>query len=627
MCGIAGALGEGALDSVPGMLDRLCHRGPDDDGLHRDGPIAIGMRRLAIIDLSGGHQPMASEDGRIWVIQNGEIFNYIELRSELIQRGHRFRTDSDTEVMIHLYEDHGPDFVNHLRGMFALALWDSTRKRLILARDRLGKKPLYHASTTEGLVFASEIKAIVGTGLVPREIDPTALYQYLCFGFVPHPRTIYRGIQMLPPAHRMLIDDGAEPRIERYWHLPGPSANPPSREEAVARTEELIQESVELRLRSDVPVGIFLSGGIDSGLVTAAAARATGHPLRTFSVGFDNAAFDERPHARLVADRYGTNHTEIFVDLAAEVRDPEALMDRLVGAYDQPYADSSAIPSMAVSREARKHVTVVLNGDGGDEAFAGYRRYSAALLADWTTTALGPMAATAARLAPAPRQRRGAVGFALRLVEGVGLPPRDRYIRWSGLLTDGDARALAQPWFLRDVDESAGALVKKRVDACHSWGIHEPAALMMATDTTHVLPDDLLVKMDIATMAASVEGRSPFLDHVLVEFAAGLPDRIRASAFQTKPILRAVARSWLPPEIVNAPKRGFEVPMASWLRNELRPYAEARLLDERSPLREWVQPAAVKRQWTEHSTEQRDHAMRLWSLLFLDRWLTRSERS
>ena len=624
MCGIAGVLdlgaGPGALDAVDAMTAALVHRGPDEDGFYRGEGVALGVRRLSIIDLQTGSQPLANEDGTVWVVMNGELYNYVELRREL-ERRHTFRSQSDTEVLVHLYEEHGPELVTRLRGMFAFALWDTRRRALLLARDRLGKKPLYYARERGRLLFGSEIKAILAADAFGPTVHPTAIYQYLCFGFVPHPRTAYREIRALPPAHTLQVDANGSVALRRYWRLPVPEVRGPDRAEAVERARELLQESVRLRLRSDVPVGVFLSGGVDSGLVTAAASRESAEPLRTFSIGFADQAFNELPHARLVAERYGTRHTEIMVDLAEVVKRPEELLGRLVAAYDQPFADSSAIPSTIVAREARKHLKVVLNGDGGDEAFAGYRRYSAALLAQWMTTTLGTVAPLAARMAPAPRRRRGAVGFTLRLLEGVALAPRERYLRWSGLFTDADARALCQPTLLQAVEERARDVVDARVEQCLSWGTREPAALMMAVDTTHVLPDDLLVKMDIATMAHSVEARSPLLDHVLVELAAGLPDRTRASAFQTKPLLRELARQWLPPEVARAPKRGFEVPMAGWLRNELRPFLRETLLAPDARLASLVRPAAVERLVSEHLAERRDHASRLWALLFLECWL------
>lgn len=630
MCGIAGALdlgaGPGALDTVDPMTACLYHRGPDEDGIYRDEQVALGSRRLSIVDIAGSTQPIANEDETIWVVFNGQIYNYVELRKDLEQR-HTFRTQGDTETLLHLYEDEGPDFVKKLRGMFVFAIWDTKRRSLLLGRDRFGKKPLYYTHTAgDRFLFASEIKALLQHGRVETTLNTTAIYQYLCFGFVPHPQTAYNEIAAVPPAHWLQIDADGTQTLERYWHLPSGGTFTGSRQDALEQIKSVFDESVRIRLRSDVPVGVFLSGGIDSGLVTASAARASAEPLQSFSIGFADQQFDERPLAKLVADRYGTRHTEVLVDLGAEVRRPEDLLTRLVSMYDQPYADSSAIPSNAVAREARKHLKVVLNGDGGDEAFAGYRRYSAALMADWMTTTLGPVAPLAARMAPAPRRRRGPVAFALRLMEGMALPPRERYIRWSGLFTDADAARLCQPTFLAGVQEQARSVIDARVEQCQSWGIREPAALMMAADATHVLPDDFLVKMDIATMANSLEGRSPFIDHVLVELAVSLPDRLRASAFQTKPLLREIARERLPAALVKAPKRGFEVPMASWLRHELRGLLQEAVLAPDARIREIVRPEVVKRLVGEHLTERRDHAMRLWALLNLEWWL-RSERA
>jgi asparagine synthase (glutamine-hydrolysing) len=634
MCGIAGALdlgaGPGALESVDAMATCLYHRGPDEGGFYRADSVALASRRLSIVDIKGSSQPIANEDQTVWIVYNGQVYNYVELRADLEKR-HTLRTQGDTEVLVHLYEEHGPDFVKLLRGMYAFAIWDTRQQSLLLGRDRFGKKPLYYTTSDKAqqdgrFLFASELKALTQAAQVTTSVDPTAIYQYLCFGFVPHPRTAYAEIAALPPAHTLQIDADGRQTLRRYWQLPPSGTFKGSRQDALDQIRTTFDESVRIRLRSDVPVGVFLSGGIDSGLVTASAARAQIEPLRTFSIGLPDERFDERPLARLVAEQYGTQHTEVMVDLASEVSQPEELLSRLVGMYDQPYADSSAIPSSVVAREARKHLKVVLNGDGGDEAFAGYRRYSAALLADWMTTTLGPVAPLAARMAPAARQRRGSVAFALRLLEGVALPPRERYIRWSGLFTDADAAALCQPDFLADVTEQARAVVDARVEHCIRWGIRQPAALMMAADSVHVLPDDLLVKMDIATMASSVEARSPFLDHVLVEFAISLPDRLRASAFQTKPLLRELAREWLPPAITRAPKRGFEVPMASWMRHEFRDLLHDALLAPDARTRAIARPEAVRRLVGEHLAERRDHAMRLWALLVLEWWL-RSDRA
>ncbi|MGE3910500.1 MAG: asparagine synthase (glutamine-hydrolyzing) [Chloroflexota bacterium] len=635
MCGIAGALdlgaGPGALDTVDPMTACLYHRGPDEDGIYRDEHVALGSRRLSIVDIAGSTQPIANEDETVWVVFNGQIYNYVELRGDLEKR-HTFRTQGDTETLVHLYEEHGPNFLHLLRGMFVFAIWDTRKRTLLLGRDRFGKKPLHYTTGGQAggrpdrFLFASEIKALLEQGGIQTTLDATAVYQYLCFGFVPHPRTAYQEIRAVPPAHWLQIDAEGKQTLQRYWQLPPGGTFTGTREDALDQIRTVFDESVRIRLRSDVPVGVFLSGGIDSGLVTASAARAAVDPLQSFSIGFADERFDERPLARLVAEQYGTRHTEVEVDLAAEVRHPEDLLTGLVSRYDQPYADSSAIPSYVVAREARKHLKVVMTGDGGDEIFAGYRRYSAALLAEWMTTTLGPVGVAAARMAPAPRQRRGPVAFALRLMEGMALPPRERYIRWSGLFTDADAASLCQPEFLGGVTEQARVLVDARVEACIAGGIREPAALMMAADATHVLPDDFLVKMDIATMANSLEARSPFIDHVLVELAVSLPDRLRASAFQTKPLLRELARERLPAALVKAPKRGFEVPMASWIRNELRGLVQDALLASDARYRSIVRPDAVRQLIVEHMSERRDHAMRLWALLNLEWWL-RSERA
>ena len=416
MCGIAGALdlgaGPGVLDTVDPMTACLYHRGPDEDGLYRDEHVALGSRRLSIVDIAGSTQPIANEDETVWVVFNGQIYNYVELRADLEKR-HTFRTQGDTETLVHLYEEEGPDFIKKLRGMFVFAIWDTKQRSLLLGRDRFGKKPLYYtrACQADRFLFASEIKALLQHGQIETTLDHDR--------HLPVPLLRLRAA----PAHGVPGDRGgaAGPlapdrrRRQRRRSSGTGTCRPAGRSRAAARTRwsrssAVFDESVRIRLRSDVPVGVFLSGGIDSGLVTASAARASAEPLQSFSIGFADQRFDERPLAQLVAEQYGTRHTEVLVDLNAEVRRPEDLLTRLVSMYDQPYADSSAIPSNAVAREARKHLKVVLNGDGGDEAFAGYRRYSAALLADWMTTTLGPVAPLAAQdgagAAPATRPGR-----------------------------------------------------------------------------------------------------------------------------------------------------------------------------------------------------------------------------
>ena len=625
MCGIAGVLHlDGATvdpRALRALVDPLAHRGPDGEGHHVDGPLGFGMRRLSIIDLQTGDQPIANEDGQVWVVFNGEIYNYRELRADLERRGHRFTTQTDTEVLVHRYEEEGPGLLTHLRGMFAFALWDARARRLLLARDRAGKKPLYYAHLGDRLVFGSEIKALLADPTVPRDLDPTALYHYLCLGFVPHPRSIYRAIRTLPPAHFLVADASGAVRVERYWQLEFTPKHPFGLHAIDEGIETLLREAVRLRLRSDVPIGVFLSGGIDSGLVTAAAAMASDEPLRTFAVGFQGQSNPELALARQVAARYGTRHQEVVLDLAAEARQLPALLTALGRAYDEPYADSSAIPSYFVARAARAHVKVVLNGDGGDEAFAGYRRYTAALLLGPVNATLGPAAHLVGRRVPAPRQRRGAVAWSLRLLEAAGLPPAERYLRWTALRTDAEAQRLCAPGLMEGVEETAMELASQRLAQCRSAGAWGPVDTLQAMDFHLLLPDDLLVKMDRATMASSLEARSPLLDPRLLEFAARVPEWLRASPLTTKPLLRRLARRWLPTAVVEAPKRGFEIPLAQWFRGELRPEIRARLLDPASALAPLVCASEVARLLEEHLAGRRDHAWPLWSLLVLDHWL------
>ncbi len=625
MCGIAGLLrldGEPADPAAPRTLVRtMIHRGPDGEGYHVDGPFGFGMRRLSIIDLTTGDQPIANEDGQVWVVFNGEIYNYRELRADLERRGHRFATHTDTEVLVHLYEEDGPGLLRHLRGMFAFALWDARARRLLLARDRAGKKPLYYAHLGDRLLFGSELKALLADPTVPRDLDHTALYQYLCLGFVPHPRTVYRAIRTLSPGHFMLADARGGVREERYWQLRFAPKHAGRLRAIDAEIEALLRESVRLRLRSDVPLGVFLSGGIDSGLVTAAASMASAEPLRTFAVGFRGQPNPELALARQVAERYGTRHQEVVLDLAAEARALPDLLATLAHAYDQPFADSSAIPSYFVARAARAHVKVVLNGDGGDEAFAGYRRYTAGLLLGPLNAALGPAARLVGRGVPAPQQRRGAAAWTLRLLEAAGLPPAERWLRWVALRGDAEARRLAGPALLEGVEESAGELAARQLAASRAAGAWGPVDTLQAMDFGLVLPDDLLVKMDRATMANSLEARSPLLDHELLEYAARLPEWLRASPVTTKPLLRRLARRWLPAAVVEAPKRGFEIPLAQWFRGELRPYLVDRLRGSDNALRPVLCAAEVGRLVDEHLAERRDHAWPLWALLVLEHWL------
>jgi len=574
---------EASLDRA---MHRLAHRGPDGRGYWLDPLRRIGLAhtRLSIIDLPGGGQPIFNEDRSVAVVFNGEIYNFVELREDLTARGHTFATQTDTEVLVHLYEERGEDLVEPLRGMFALALWDDRRGRLLLARDRVGKKPLYYAAVRDGLMFASEIKGLRALGVGPLTIEDQAMSDYLTFGHVPSPATIYREVRALPPAHILVTDGPPDIRLRRYWQWPSPVEDCPENPTptdvvaAADRVEQVLADAVRLRLRADVPVGVFLSGGIDSGLIVALAAEASDRPVVTLSAGFETASFDERALARRVARRYGSAHHELVVR-----PDPHRLLPRIVEAYDQPYADSSAIPSYALAELARQHVKVVLNGDGGDEVFAGYRRYVAARLVD----RLGPLRWNAAQslwrladlLLPDPQGFRTGYAFVRRLIRGMALPGPERILAWGN---DGlDERTKRQiagsraDWL--DACRPTWQPIAERLDC--ALAPTRTLDRQMWIDAQTLLPDDLLVKMDIATMAHGLEARSPLLDHLLIETVARWPGRAKLPGRMTKPLLRLLAERYLPPDVVTAPKRGFEVPLTRWLQHELRGLRDELLLD------------------------------------------------
>lgn len=577
MCGIAGIWSErgGEQDEqaarVERMLDRLAHRGPDGHGLLRDAAagLVLGHRRLSIIDIAGGAQPMSTADGALSITFNGEIYNYVELRAELVARGCRMVTDSDTEVILHLYREHGPGCLHKLRGMFALAIWDHQRRELLLARDRMGKKPLYYSDAGGELVFASEIKAVVA-GLGGRvDVDEQALVDYLGWGMVPAPATIYRQVRALPAGTYLHLRPGARARgaqpATRYWRLDFR----PTREIAFADAVELLdtalREAVRLRLRSDVPVGAFLSGGIDSGLIAAIAAQLYDRPLCTVTIGYEDPSTDERPLARMVAERYSTIHHE---EVIASPDAPRALVD-MAHSFDQPYANSSAIPNAIVAAIARRHVKVVLTGDGGDEILAGYRRYGAARVSGWLApldTAAGQaMWRALAGSLPVPLRTRSRYELVHRVVRGLGSDPVRRYMAWTVDLFDHDSlSALGARWHR--------ALMPAHRLAADLYGEYRGAGAvnrMMAMDAHILLTDNLNLKLDMCTMQHGLEARSPLLDHVLVDMAARLPEAVKVRGRQTKPLLRALAERYLPEPVCTATKRGFEVPLADWLDGDL----------------------------------------------------------
>jgi asparagine synthase (glutamine-hydrolysing) len=609
MCGICGiASRDGAdRDRLSAMCATLVHRGPDSGGEYVDGPIGLAARRLSIIDLDGGDQPIASEDGSSVVVQNGEIYNYPELRHELERDGHTFRTNCDTEVHLHLYERHGADYPRLLRGMFAVALWDARAQRLLLARDRYGIKPLYYRHTGDDLEFASEIRAL------PRgEIDLDALEAFLAFNSIPAPYSIFRDTRKLPAGH-VLVWDRDSVSVDRFAR-PGPVPVDELRTDDEAElVEELrarLRDSVKAHLLADVPVGVLLSGGVDSAALAALAAQETAEPVHTFTIGFAERSFDERDDARRVAKRYGTNHHELLVH-----PDPRLLLPALAEAFDEPFADSSALPTYLVSQLAAQHVKVALSGEGGDELFGGYYTYAADLLAD----RIVPLARIARPLVERLPTSTAKASFdykAKRFVRAAHLPPLERHHGWKEIFSP-DARAeLRGTWSAFDPVDVYRARYAETTGA-------DPLARLQDVDFGIYLVDDLLVKTDRASMAHSLEARVPFLDSVLTNFAFGLPARHKVRGLAKKVLLRKAVAPLLPREIVHGRKRGFSIPAAAWLRGELAPFARATLSPETLRSQGFFEPKPVQRLLDEHAAGTQDWSRQLWGLLAFTLWYER----
>jgi asparagine synthase (glutamine-hydrolysing) len=628
MCGICGVMTfDGAVPPRPllqAMTDSLAHRGPDAEGLVVVPPphvaasvrVGLGHRRLAVIDLSAdGVQPMTNEDETLWIVFNGEIYNYRELRRDLEAR-HPFKSQSDTEVLLHLYEERGDALVEDLDGMFAFALWDAPRRRLLLARDRVGKKPLYWARTPRALVFGSEMKALLRHPEVARDVAAEHLPHFFALGHPPAGRSLYRSIEQLLPAHVMTVDAEGRAAERRYWRpaFPAPEApaRAPSFTEACAEVRTLVTKAVEKRLVADVPVGAFLSGGIDSSVVVGVMSRLAGRAVNTFTLGFvGDPSLDETAAARLVSRHFGTAHTELVVE-------PRAvdLVDALVRHHDGPFGDSSAIPCYIIAKLTRQHVTVALNGDGGDEVFGGYLRFRAALAAERVPVSLARLAARALAVLPQPAQYHHWLRRARRFAAAAGEPLETRARRWISIFTD-DLDALLQPELAAhasDVGEYPAAL---RAECAHA----SPLGRLLYLNFMSYLPDDLLVKMDRTTMAHGLEARSPFLDHRLVEYAASLPDAMKVRAFESKRVLRAAFADLLPRATLRGPKRGFGVPIGAWFRGELRDYLRDHLDGGGTRLDAWVRPRYVARLLDEHERGVFDHGHRLWTLLTFEIWL------
>jgi asparagine synthase (glutamine-hydrolysing) len=602
ICGIASTNGSAVTDRVAAMSATLVHRGPDSFGEFSDGDVALAARRLSIIDLETGDQPIANEDGTLHVVQNGEIYNYRELRRELERAGHHFRTQGDTEVLLHLYEEHGDRFAERLRGMFAIAIWDARHRRLVLARDRFGIKPLYYRAADNELAFASELRAL------PRgEIDLDALEAFLAFNSIPAPLTIFREIRKLPPGHLLIWEDG---RIElRRFARPAPLEELREDEEAelVEELRSRLRDSVRAHLVSDVPVGVLLSGGVDSAFLAALAAEESSEALRTFSIGFEERSFDELAGARLVAERYGTQHRELVLR-----PDAALLLPALADAFDEPFADSSALPTYLVSQLAASDVKVALSGEGGDELFGGYYTYAADLLAE-RVGGLARLSRPLVERLPTSSSRASFDYKAKRFVRAAHLPPLERHHGWKEIFSPelraeltGRTSAFDPVSILRDrYRETEGA---------------DELARLQDVDLGIYLVDDLLVKTDRASMAHSLEARVPYLDTVVTNLALALPTRHKIRGLSKKVLLRKAAAPLLPREIVHGKKRGFSIPAAAWLRGELEPFARQTLSRETLDRQGFFHPDVVTRLLDDHVAGREDRSRQLWGLLAFTLW-------
>jgi asparagine synthase (glutamine-hydrolysing) len=631
MCGICGWIelssrrdSRSVRSNLKTMTATIEHRGPDDWGKAEFDDAAIAMTRLSIIDLGSGHQPIANDDETCWIVFNGEIYNFLDLRKELQAKGYRFKTQSDTEVILRAYEEWGDDCLNRLRGMFALGIYDSRSakngsvdgfretSRLLLARDRVGKKPLFYYRDDARIIFASEIKAILADPSVKPRVRRDVLPLYLSYGYVPAPNTFFENIYELGPGHKLVVQNG-EVDIDRYWKLPPQivSDTALSEKQYVDRVRELLEDAVRVRLVSDVPLGAFLSGGVDSAAVVAFMTRIMNQPVKTFAIGFaDDPTFNELEYARVVAKKFNTDHHEFLVT-------PDAidLLPKLVWHYDQPFADSSAIPSFLVAQMTREHVKVVLTGDGGDELFAGYERFAAARLAEnyrRTPHLLQNAAKRLLGMMPEATTYRSFVRRARRFVDSATLPLTERYLNWVGIFSP----SLINELLTGETEPDPVSHFQTYFDSSHSDLIGQ----LLAVNMKSYLPGDLLVKTDRMTMANSLEARCPFLDHQLLEFSCTIPSELKIKGMTTKYILKRALKDIVPQEIIDRKKHGFGVPVGRWFRTSLRSYLRDTLLSREALARGYFHESTLRRLIAEHESGKRDHGHRLWSLLTLEIW-------
>lgn len=631
MCGITGSVwlrDDRRVDneSIQRMTHVIAHRGPDDsqtwtDPSHCDGQgrrmgVALGFRRLSIIDLEGARQPMANEDGRVRMVFNGEIYNYQTLRQRLQGSGHRFATEGDGESILHLYEDIGTDCFSQLNGMFAIAIWDATRNRLVLARDRIGQKPLYYSFKDGRLVFGSELKSLATLPGVCREIDPAAIDEFLTYQYIPHPGTIWKGVHKLPPGHFAVLDSSGF-RVERYWNYDPSIEHAIGHGEAVERLRELLSDAVRLRMRSDVPLGSFLSGGIDSSLITALAGDCTDQPLKTFSIGFSVADFDETAYAARVAEHLKTDHTRFEV-----TPDAIGILDKLVWHYDEPFGDSSAVPTWYLSELTAQSVKVALSGDGGDELFAGYERYRALWLSQ-KLQRLFPIhklpGIHAIQRLPGSNRQRSLVRRGKRFLEALGQPIVQRYLNWLQIFPESMRASLYTDEFVAELPGEDPAAFLESV-----WSRSEGRDIVTRASTSDVLsylPCDLMTKVDIASMAHGLEVRQPLLDYRVVEFAASLPVGFKFRGRRGKLLLQDTFAERIPAEIFTRPKMGFGIPIGQWFRNEFRPLVHETMLADDAKIGRFFRREAVAELVQAHESGKQNHGYRLWNLLVLETWL------
>jgi asparagine synthase (glutamine-hydrolysing) len=621
MCGICGKIN---LNNEPideallrKMTSCLSHRGPDDEGLYIKGNVGLGHRRLSIIDLSQfAHQPMSNEDGTIWIVYNGEIYNFLELRDVLIKKGHTFRSRSDTETIIHLYEEYGPECLVYLKGMFAFALWDVKKQLLFLARDRIGKKPLYYWHSPITFVFVSEIKSILQDDNFQRKPDYTAIHHYLTYQYVPSPWTAFEGIKKLPPAHYLVLKNG-NIEVKRYWKLSYLPKHTIKEKDLKAEIIERLKEAVRIRLISDVPLGAFLSGGIDSSTVVALMSGIMKEPVKTFSIGFKEEKYNELGYARMIAEKFRTDHTEFIVE-------PKAveILDKLVWHYNEPFADSSAIPTYYVSKLAREHVTVILNGDGGDENFAGYGRYKAnqvsGFMHSFVPLPLARLVYPLVRLIPHGKDPDNFFWRLKRFLQEYTNTPELRNAQWlCHFTTEMKEDIYTDDFLCRFANTDSFELILNRCGEAEADSFLDR---VLYADVMMYLPDDLLVKVDVASMANSLEARSPFLDHEFMEFAAGIPAEMKLKGLTTKYILKEALRNILPDEVLFREKMGFGVPIDYWFRNELKGMVYDTLLSEKAVSRGYFKKESIKKILDEHVSEKWNWHNHIWNLLMLELW-------